>query len=329
MKAIIVADDESRALAWREVPTPEVGPDGVLVEVHATAVNRADLLQRRGLYPPPPGESQILGLEAAGVVAETGRDVTVWQTGDRVLCLLGGGGYAEYVAVHSDMVLPIPAGLDFEQAAAIPEAFYTAFVNLTFEAGLAVGESVLIHAGGSGVGTAAIQIARRTGARVFVTAGSDDKIRRCTELGAHEGINYKTEDFKERLTALTGRRGADVVLDCVGGSYLDKHVGLLRTRGRLVLIGLMGGNKAEIDLAAVVRKRLRVIGSVLRSRTLAEKIAITRAFATDVLPLFESGALKPIIDSTYAIADAERAHEHVAANKNFGKVILRVATDGP
>jgi putative PIG3 family NAD(P)H quinone oxidoreductase len=325
MKAILVKDDASRSLYLAEAPTPQPDADAVLIKIHATAVNRADLLQRRGLYPPPPGESGILGLEAAGVIAEKGANVTNWQIGERVMCLLGGGGYAEYVAAHQNMLLRIPAHLSFEQAAAIPEAFYTAFVNLFLEGNLKAGESLLIHAGASGVGTAAIQLARQAGAKVFITAGSEDKIQRCLALGADVGINYKTEDFAARIAELTQPQGLDLILDCVGGEYLHKNLALLRLKGRLVLIGLMGGAKTEIDLALVLRKRLRVIGSVLRSRTLAEKVAITAAFKEKVLPLFVERKIHPVIDSVYPLAEAGEAHEHVAANKNFGKVVLRVA----
>ncbi len=292
--------------------------------MHATAVNRADLLQRRGFYPPPPGESEILGLEAAGVVASVGAKVTSVKVGDRVCCLLAGGGYAEQVVVNEAMALPIPAGLDFVQAAAIPEAFYTAFVNIVQEASLAKGERVLIHAGASGVGTAAIQLVKAFGAVAYVTAGSDDKLARCRELGADAGINYKTESFPERIAALTDGEGVDVILDCIGGSYLEGNVASLRSRGRLVIIGLMGGTKADVNLGLLVSRRLRVIGSVLRTRSLAEKVAITDAFRAEVLPLFANGTCKPIVDAVYPIADAAAAHDHVAANKNFGKVVLRI-----
>jgi putative PIG3 family NAD(P)H quinone oxidoreductase len=324
VKAILVKTDGSQDLYWGDAPMPGVAPETVLVEVRATAVNRADLLQRRGLYPPPPGESNIMGLEVSGVVAATGDKAGPWRVGDRVCCLLAGGGYAEYVTVHHAMLLPIPDGIDFEHAAAIPEAFYTAFVNLALEGRLAAGERLLIHAGASGVGTAAIQLARHLGARIYVTAGTDEKLRRCIELGAHAGINYKTEDFGERLATLTEGEGVDVVLDCVGGPYLERHLSLLRTRGRLVIIGLMGGARTEINLAPVVGKRLRLIGSVLRSRTLAEKIELTDAFTTEVWPLFETGKLHPVVDVIYPLTDAVAAHQHVAANKNFGKVVLRV-----
>jgi putative PIG3 family NAD(P)H quinone oxidoreductase len=324
MKATIIASDGSGDLSWGDAPTPQAGPNDVLVDVHATAVNRADLLQRRGFYPPPPGESEILGLEAAGTVAAVGPKVTRVRVGDRVCCLLAGGGYAEQIVVHEAMALPIPEGLDFVQAAAIPEAFYTAFVNIVQEAGLAAGERVLIHAGASGVGTAAIQLVKARGAVAYVTAGSDDKLARCKDLGADAGINYKTESFAERIAELTEKKGVDVILDCVGGSYLEGNVASLRSQGRLVIIGLMGGTKADVNLGLLVSRRLRILGSVLRPRTFAEKSAITDAFRAEVLPLFASGALKPIVDKVYPIADAASAHDYVAANQNFGKVVLRV-----
>ncbi|MCC6766416.1 MAG: NAD(P)H-quinone oxidoreductase [Deltaproteobacteria bacterium] len=324
MKAILVAADGSGNMAWGDAPSPSPGANEVLVDVHASAVNRADLLQRRGFYPPPAGESEVLGLEAAGVVAAAGSAVTRVRVGDRVCCLLAGGGYAEQVVVHEAMALPIPDAMDFVRAAAIPEAFYTAFVNIVQEASLAPGERVLIHAGASGVGTAAIQLVKARGGVVYVTAGSDDKIARCLELGAEAGINYKTESFPERVAALTGKEGVDVILDCVGGSYLEGNVASLRSRGRLVVIGLMGGTRAEVNLGLLVSRRLRIVGSVLRTRSLAEKVAITDAFRTDVWPLFANGALRPIVDRSYPIADAAAAHDYVAANRNFGKVVLAI-----
>ncbi len=323
MRAIRI-EGPAHDLVLGEVPRPDLGPESVLVEVHATAVNRADLLQRRGFYPPPPGESEILGLEAAGVVGEVGGAVRGWRRGDRVMCLLAGGGYAEYVAVPQGMLLPIPERLSFEEAAAIPEVYYTAYMTLVAEAGLAAGEFVLIHAGGSGVGTASIQLARALGARPLVTAGQADKLERCRALGAEGGINYKEEDFAERGRELSGGRGVDVILDCVGGQYLERNLALLAPKGRLVIIGLMGGAKADINLALVVGKRLRVIGTVLRTRTLEEKLALTAGVRERILPLLDAGTLRPVIDATYALADAAAAHDHVAANANFGKVILRV-----
>ncbi len=324
MKATLIKTDGSGDLLWADASVPTVGPHDVLVDVHATAVNRADLLQRRGFYPPPPGESEILGLEAAGVVASVGAQVTCATVGDRVCCLLAGGGYAEQVVVNEAMALPIPAGLDFVRAAAIPEAFYTAFVNIVQEGALAAGERVLIHAGASGVGTAAIQLVKARGAVAYVTAGSDDKLARCAALGADAGINYKTERFAERIAALTAGEGVDVILDCVGGSYLEGNVASLKSRGRLVIIGLMGGTKADVNLGLLVSRRLRVIGSVLRTRALTEKVAITDAFRAEVLPLFANGTCKPIVDATYPITAAAAAHDYVAANKNFGKVVLKI-----
>jgi putative PIG3 family NAD(P)H quinone oxidoreductase len=323
MRAIVI-EGPDQDLVIREMPRPEVAPENVLVEVHATAVNRADLLQRRGFYPPPPCESPILGLEAAGVVAAVGASVRDVKVGERVMCLLGGGGYAECVSVHSGMLLPIPERLSFEEAAAIPEVFYTAYMTLVAEAALASGETVLIHAGGSGVGTAAIQLARTRGARPIVTAGSDEKLERCRALGADAAINYKTEDFAVRGRELTSGRGVDVILDCVGAGYLEGNVALLAAKGRLVIIGLMGGAKGDINLALVVGKRLRVIGTVLRTRSLDEKLALTDGVRREILPLLASGALRPVVDSVYPLADAAAAHAKVAANENFGKVVLRV-----
>ncbi|HEY2386763.1 MAG TPA: NAD(P)H-quinone oxidoreductase [Candidatus Binatia bacterium] len=323
MRAIRVEGAE-QALVLGDAPRPEPAAGQVLIEVHATAVNRADLLQRRGFYPPPPGESDTLGLEAAGTVAALGPDVSGVRVGDRVMCLLGGGGYAEYVVVDHRMALPIPAAMPFEQAAGIPEVFYTAYMTLVAEAGLARGETLLIHAGGSGVGTAAIQLANALGARALVTAGSADKLERCRALGAAGGINYKDEDFAERGRELSDGHGADVILDCVGGSYLERNVGLLAPRGRLVIIGLMGGAKAEINLALLVGKRLRVIGTVLRTRSFEEKLALTAGVRATVLPLLAAGTVRPIIDAEFPLTDAAAAHDRVASNANFGKVILRV-----
>lgn len=324
MQAVLVKKNAPFELYLGDVPQPSPAADEVLVRVHATAVNRADLLQRRGLYPPPPGTSEILGLEAAGEIAAVGSRVNDWHVGDRVFCLLAGGGYAEYVTVHRKMLLPIPPDWTFEQAAAVPEVFYTAFVNLFFEGRLRQGEIALIHAGASGVGTAAIQLARRAGALVIVTAGSEDKITRCQNLGANHGINYKEEDFAERVMKLTNGAGVDLVLDCVGAAYLANNLAALGSKGRLVLIGLLSGAHASIDLASVLRKRIRVIGSVLRSRPLEEKIAITKSFRRYVLPLFVNDQFTPVIDSVYDWTEVNQAHDYVAANRNVGKVVLRV-----
>lgn len=325
MLAVHIKNDEARHLYLAECPAPDFRPDEVLLKVRATAVNRADLLQRHGKYPPPPGASEIMGLEAAGEIVAVGKDVTEWQVGGRACCLLAGGGYAEFVNCHHAMLLPIPAGGTFEQAAALPEAFYTAYVNLFREARLRAKEIVLVHAGASGVGTAAIQLARYAGALVIVTAGSEEKLNRCLELGANHAINYKTDDFAERVRKITNGTGVDVILDCIGASYLAKDLSLLKNKGRLVLIGLMGGAKAEIDLALLLRQRLRIIGSVLRSRTLNEKIALTRQIRRHVLPLLNNGLFQAVIDKIFPLAEVEQAHAYVAENRNLGKVVLRVA----
>lgn len=324
MKAVLIRNDESRTLYIDEVPTPNPQPQQVLMRTRATAVNRADLLQRRGFYPPPPGESDILGLEAAGEVAALGSAVQGWRVGDRVCSLLGGGGYAEYTVSDARMLLPIPDHLTFEEAAAIPEVFYTAFVNLFLEAGLQKGERVLIHAGASGVGTAAIQLARAEGATVWVTVGSPEKVERCRTLGAHYAINYKAEDFSDRINRETNGAGVDIILDCVGASYFEKNLATLARQGRLVIIGAMGGTHAELDLRSLMTKRLRVVGSVLRSRSVDEKAAITRAFHTRIWPLVERNAIHPVIDSVYAWEDVEAAHARMAENKNFGKIVLTI-----
>lgn len=324
MLAIQVKDDDRRSLFLADHADPICQPHEALIRIHATAVNRADLLQRRGQYPPPPGATPILGLEAAGEIIAVGKYVTGWKTGDRVFCLLAGGGYAEVVNVHQDMLLRIPSGWTYTQAAAVPEAFYTAFVNLFSEARLKAREIILVHAGASGVGTAATQLARQAGALVIVTAGTDEKIQRCLMLGANHGINYKRDDFVERVRKITNHAGVHVILDCVGASYFEKNLSLLQTQGRLVVIGLMGGAQAQVDLALLLRKRLRVIGSVLRSRSLQEKILITQAFRQKVMPQLENGSFQPVIDRVFPLAQAQQAHEYVEGNRNFGKVVLQV-----
>ncbi|MBN1218511.1 MAG: NAD(P)H-quinone oxidoreductase [Anaerolineae bacterium] len=325
MKAIVVqTGPENNPLAWQEVATPAYGENEVLVDIYATALNRADLLQRAGKYPPPPGASEILGLEMAGRIAAVGALVTGWQVGDRVCALLPGGGYAEQVNVPSQMLMRIPENWAFEQAAAIPEVFLTAFVNLFIEANLQEGETVLIHGGASGVGTAAIQLAKEAGCRVFVTAGTDEKVVRCTKLGAELAINYKKEDFAERIRDDTVGEGVDVILDMVGAAYFERNVRLLKLRGRLVFIATLGGAKTEINLAELMSRRLRLIGSVLRSRSLAEKIEIKQRFMNRFWALLEKGTIQPIIDSIYPIGQVNEACQRMAQNQNIGKIVLRV-----
>jgi putative PIG3 family NAD(P)H quinone oxidoreductase len=327
MKAIVVkGDKQNPVLVWEMVPDVEYGSDEVLVNVQATAVNRADLLQARGGYNPPVGASEILGLEMAGIIDAVGEDVTDWQVGDRVCALLPGGGYAEQVAVPAGMLLKLPKAWTFAMGAAVPEVWYTAYVNLFLEGDLAAGETVLIHAGASGVGTAAIQLANAAEATVFITAGSDEKLLACRKLGAELAINYKQEDFLEKVLAATQDQGVDLILDPVGGGYLDQNVKVLKRFGRLVNIGQLGGSQGEMNMGFVLGKRLRIIGSTLRSRPPAEKVKITEQFQSGYWPLLRSGELKPIIDTQFPIEQAQKAHEYVAQNKNIGKVILIVGS---
>ena len=321
MKAIIATADR---LVWGDADEPELGPGEVRLINYATAVNRADLLQRRGGYPPPPGASPILGLECAGVVAKVGEGVTRVAPGDAVCALLAGGGYAETVVVPAGQVLHKPKRLSFAEAAAVPEVFATAYLNLLDEAGLAKGERAVVHAGASGVGTAAIALCRAFGSQVFVTAGSDEKIERCRALGADAGWNRHRGSFLEPLVAWSEGRGADVILDPVGASYFADNLAGLAVDGRLVLIGLLGGTNAQLPLAQVLTRRLRVVGSTLRSRSIAAKAAVMDALAARVWPLLESGAIAPAIETVMPIAEAEAAHALIATNDTFGKVVLAI-----
>ena len=323
MKAIVVkGDNEAPVLVWEAVEEVEFAVDEVLVAVRATAVNRADLLQARGGYAPPEGASEILGLEMAGVIEAVGEEVVDWQVGDRVCALLPGGGYAEKAAVPAEMLMKLPDEWTFAQGTAVPEVWFTAFVNLFLEGDLQSGETVLLHAGASGVGTAAIQLAKAIGATVFVTASMPEKLRRCRELGADLAVNYKEEDFLTAVQEATEGKGVDVILDPVGGSYLQRNVEALARFGRLVNIGLLGGVAGEINMGLLLRKRLKIIGSTLRTRSLSEKIDITQQFSQRFWPALASGALQPVIDSTFPIREAQQAHAYVAANKNTGKVVL-------
>ncbi len=325
MKAIIVdSSQSSRPMAWIETGDPICGRDEVIVAIQATALNRADLMQRAGNYPPPPGTADIMGLEMAGVISQIGASVRGWQVGDRVCALLPGGGYAEKVAVPQSMLMPIPTGWSFEQAAALPEAYLTAFVNLYMEAALQTGENVLVHGGASGVGTAAIQLLRASSNPVYVTAGSGEKCDACLQVGADAAINYKSEDWPSRMRELTGNAGVDVIMDMVGADYLAQNIGLLKLKGRLVFISTLSGGKTEIDIRHLMGKRLRLIGSVLRPRSLAEKVAIKEAFVARFWPRVESGTIQPVIDSVYPIGEVEAAHQRMASNQNIGKIVLQV-----
>ena len=323
MKAIVVdAASENYSLSWEEVPDPAYSSAEVLVDIHATAVNRADLLQRTGNYPPPPGAPPYMGLEMAGTIAAVGANAGEWQVGDRVCALLSGGGYAEQVAVPHQLLVRLPAEWDFSAGAAVVEVFYTAFVNMFMEAGLQPEETVLIHGGASGVGTAAIQLGREAGCRVLVTAGTQAKLDRCLELGAEFGVNYKERDFAAAIMEYTD--GVDVILDIGGGEYLKRNLSLLKLKGRLVVIALLTGAQGSIDLGVLQRRRLRLIGSVLRSRSLEEKTAIARKFNKRFWPLLVAGNIKPIIDTILPITRTEEAHEILTQNRNIGKVVLSV-----
>jgi putative PIG3 family NAD(P)H quinone oxidoreductase len=308
-------------LRLAEVPDPVPGPDELLVRVRATAVNRADTLQRRGKYPPPAGASPIIGLELAGEVVHAAHG---FAAGERVMALLPGGGYAQLAAIPAGMAMRIPDGLTFEQAAAFPEVWMTAFDNLFNWGRLAAGEWALVHGGGSGVGTAAIQLARSRGAKVVVTCGSAEKVERCLALGAEAGIDYKREDFVERTLAITGGRGADVVLDVQGGGYLDRNLRAIAVGGRLVIIATMGGAKAELDIGRLMMRRASVTGTTLRARPLAEKIALTRQVEREVVPPLARGDVRVVIDRIYDLADAPAAHALMETSAHFGKIVLRV-----
>lgn len=309
------------ALVWSEVPDPEPGPGEVIVEVSASAVNRADLLQRQGHYPPPPGAPAYPGLECSGVIAALGSDVTGWQVGDAVCALLAGGGYAERVAVPAGQVLPVPRGVDVVDAAALPEVACTVWSNVVQLARLAEGETLLVHGGGSGIGTFAIQLGVALGATVVVTAQAA-KHERLRELGAAHTIDYREQDFVEEIRRVTGGRGADVILDIVGAAYLPRNVAALATGGRLVVIGMQGGRKGELDLGMLLAKRGTVHATALRSRPLSEKAEIVRGVREQVWPLIESGAVRPVVHARAKLADAADAHRLVETSDHLGKVLL-------
>ncbi|HCV25337.1 MAG TPA: NAD(P)H-quinone oxidoreductase [Candidatus Latescibacteria bacterium] len=323
MHAISVdTKSEDRALRWEEAADPVAGAGEVIVDIHATAVNRADLLQRSGHYPPPPGAPDILGLEMAGVVADpAGSDLAA---GDRVCALLAGGGYAERVAVDARLLLPVPDDWPMTRAAALPEVFLTAFVNLFGEAGLQGGETVLIHAGASGVGSAAIQLARHAGCRVLASAGNDLKRERCRQFGAEFVCDSRDEGFADEVTGYLNGAGVDVILDVAGGSHLSRNLHCLAPKGRLVLLSLLGGRNSEIDLGLVLTRRLRIIGSLLRSRPVDEKAQIVADFRARFWPPLLAGAIQPVVDRVLPIADAQEAHDVLSANANVGKVVLEV-----
>ena len=325
MSAIeIVRPGGPEALTPATRPVPQPGPREVLIKVAAAGVNRPDVLQRQGNYPVPPGASDIPGLEVAGTVVALGSDVTGCAVGDAVMALLAGGGYAEYASAPAPQCLPIPKGFSMIEAAAVPETFFTVWTNVFERGRLARGETFLVHGGASGIGTTAIQLAREFGARVFATAGSADKCRACERLGAEHAIDYKTTDFVETIRTRTGGKGVDVILDMVGGDYVARNIAAAAVDGRIVSIAFLRGTKAEINLASVMGKRLILTGSTLRPRSVAEKGAIAAALRAHVLPLLESGRVKPTIDSTFPLAQAADAHRRIESD-HIGKIVLTLA----
>lgn len=313
---------DPEVLVAAERPKPQPGTADVLVKVEAAGVNRPDVSQRRGEYPPPPGASDIPGLEIAGAIVEVGGDVTAWRVGDRVCALVAGGGYAEYAVAPAPQCLPIPKRLDVVAAAAVPETFFTVWTNVFERGHLSAGEWILIHGGSSGIGTTAIQLARAFGARVLTTAGSAEKCDACERLGAERAINYKTTDFVEAVRDATGGRGVDVVLDMVGGDYTPRNLAILALDGRLVQISLLGGARAQINLGQILQRRLTLTGSTLRPRTVAEKGAIAAALRQHVWPLLESGAVKPIVHATFPFRRAADAHRLIESSTHIGKIVL-------
>lgn len=325
MKAIVFeAPGAEEVLKIGEAPAPSLGPEDLRIRVRATAVNRADLLQRQGMYPPPPGASPILGLECAGEVIELGGAVTDWRVGDRAMALLPGGGYAEEAVVHHGSAMKVPDALSFEEAGALPEVFLTAFLNIFMLGEIPEGGAALVHGGGSGVGTAAITLLREAGMRAIVTAGSDEKCTRCRAHGADVAINYRSGDFAAPVREATGGDGVNVVLDSIGGKYLASNLECLAIDGRLVIIGLIGGAKAEINLAALLLRRQRVIGSTLRTRSVADKAEIVSRFLKRFGSALAAGRIKPVIDRVIPLVQAAEAHRVVQSSVHFGKVVLRV-----
>jgi putative PIG3 family NAD(P)H quinone oxidoreductase len=326
VKAVTIAGPGGpEALRIEDLPDLSPGPHEVLIRVHSAALNRADLLQRRGLYPPPPGASALLGLECSGVVAALGPGATRFALGARVMALLAGGGYAEQVVVSQDVLMAVPTRLSLEQAAAVPEAFLTASEALLVEAQLAAGQRVLITAAASGVGSAAVQIAAQRGAFVIASA-SASKLLALAELGANVTIDRDDPGYVDAVRAASQGQGVDAIVDFIGGSALARHQQCLAARGSLVLVGLLGGAKAELDLNRLLMKRQRVVGLVMRSRSLEEKIELTRRFERELWPALDSGALSPRVDRVFALADVAEAHRYMEQNLNTGKIVLRIAS---
>jgi putative PIG3 family NAD(P)H quinone oxidoreductase len=324
MHAVVITEPgDPDVLRWTEVEDPVAGPGEVVVDVAASGVNRADLMQRQGMYPPPPGAPPYPGLECAGTIAATGPGVTGWQPGDRVCALLSGGGYAEKVAVPAGQLLPAPASVGLSEAAALPEAACTVYSNVFAGARLAEGETLLVHGGASGIGTMAIQMAKCAGATVAVTAGSAEKLAACRELGADILVNYHDDDFVRKILQATDGRGADVILDIIGAAYLARNVDALAADGRLVTIGMQGGRKAELDMGKLMTKRGTIMATTLRARPAAQKAAIVEAVHEHVWPLIDAGQIRPVIYRELPMREAPEAHRIMAGSTHTGKLLLR------
>lgn len=325
MRAVVVTEfGGPEVLQWREVPDPVAGPGDVVVRVTASAVNRADLLQRQGFYPPPAGAPEYPGLECSGIVDSVGEDVVGWSVGDACTALLAGGGYAELVVVPAGQLMPVPDGVGLLEAAALPEVACTVWSNVVIDAGLSAADVLLVHGGGGGIGTFAIQAGVALGARVAVTAGSPEKLARCRQLGAEILVDYTQEDFVDAVRRATDGHGADVVLDNMGAAYLPRNVDVLAVGGRLQVIGLQGGAKGELDLGRLMAKRAQVRGTTLRARPVDEKAAICARVAAEVWPLVSAGRIRTVIDRVIAMSDAAEAHRVMAASEHVGKVLLAV-----
>jgi len=326
MRAVVLrAHGGPEVLTFEDVASPICGEQDIVVTVAATALNRADLLQRMGFYPNPfPSGPEIPGLEFAGTVASIGDKVTAWAVGDRVMGITSGGAYAEQLVIHERQAMAVPSGMALHDAAGIPEVFITAWDALVVQGGLTSGRWAMVHAGASGVGTAAIQICKAIGARIVVTC-SGGKVEACRALGADVVVDYGTQDFVAEVATATGGNGVDVILDVIGGDYVERNVASLAIKGHIIQVGVMAGKPVPFNIGLLLGKRASITGTVLRARPLEEKIAISQRFAAEMLPLFDSGTLKPVIDSTYAFADIPKAHEYMTSNANVGKIVITVA----
>ncbi|MDA0238183.1 MAG: NAD(P)H-quinone oxidoreductase [Proteobacteria bacterium] len=308
-------------------PVPKITEHEVLICVHAAGINRPDIMQRTGLYPPPPEVTDIPGLEVSGIIVAVGNQVTQWKVGDSVCALVSGGGYAEYVGAPSAQCLPVPNGLSLREAASLPETYFTVWSNVFDRAGLLGQETLLVHGGSSGIGTTAIQLCRAFGHEIFITAGSEEKCRACEDIGATQAINYKDEDFVERVMALTNNRGVDIILDMVAGDYLQRNLKCLADDGRIVIIAFLGGVKTNLNMTDILRRRLTVTGSTLRPRSTSFKANIAASLLQKVWPLLETKVIKPLIFASFSLEDAAKAHQLMESSQHIGKIILDVRTE--